>query len=258
MRREQGLAATCALWGAIQDAGFLARNTETLDALQNRMGGKALQATEALDALEGLMLSGRSGEGVLDYEWRALKRFLPSANSPKFSEIAALSPDAADGGGQSSEIQALLDTMSDEELLPIFMDMLRTEVAEILRISPDKLEADTSLYDIGLDSLMGVELMLAIENRFGQSLPTMSLADNHTLSKLAALLLKQMRQSGGIGNAGGTGGDGTSGEIESPAQDAALQSQAHHLARQHAADITTEQIEEILSTIEPASKGEQR
>lgn len=38
-RRAQGQAATAVLWGAIDDVGFLARNSQIKDALQSRMGG---------------------------------------------------------------------------------------------------------------------------------------------------------------------------------------------------------------------------
>ena len=237
MRRAQGLAATSVLWGAIEDAGFLARNTATLEALQKRMGGLALHSQQALAALECLIANNRSGEGVLDYEWKAMRRFLPSAGSPKFSEIAASAPDTRESGAQSEDIQALLAERTDDELLPIFVDQLRAEVAEILRIPADKLDPETSLYDVGLDSLMGVELMLAIESRFGKSLPTMSLADNHTLTKLAALLLKHLRSAE------------QGGQVAEEAPGSTLETQARQLAQQHDATFSAEETEIILNEL---------
>ncbi len=88
MRRAQGLPATCVRWGAIDDVGFLARNQKIKDALQSRMGGAALQSGAALDALEAMLLADRSDLGVLDLDWRALSRFLPTAATPKFAELA--------------------------------------------------------------------------------------------------------------------------------------------------------------------------
>jgi phthiocerol/phenolphthiocerol synthesis type-I polyketide synthase C len=38
---------------------------------------------------------------------------------------------------------------------------------------------------MGLDSLMGVELVLALEARFGIRLPVMALSQSPTISKLA-------------------------------------------------------------------------
>src|SRR3546814_3354298 len=78
-RRAEGLPATCVRWGAIDDVGYLARNKKIKDALQSRMGGAALASEAALQALESMLLADASGLGVLELDWRALRRFLPSA-----------------------------------------------------------------------------------------------------------------------------------------------------------------------------------
>jgi len=87
-RRAMGLPATSICWGAIEDVGFLARNKEIKEALKSRMGGSALNSALALETLENLLNTNRSGIGVMELDWRALSRFLPSAKTPKFSEIA--------------------------------------------------------------------------------------------------------------------------------------------------------------------------
>ena len=71
--------------------------------------------------------------------------------------------------------------------------MLKAEIGEILRVSPDKIEATRSVYDMGLDSLMGVELVVALENRFGIRLPVMALSESPTPAKLAERLVLLMR-----------------------------------------------------------------
>ncbi|MDL5448120.1 KR domain-containing protein, partial [Escherichia coli] len=48
MRRAAGLAGTFMAWGPIEDVGFLARNAETRDALQSRIGGASITSDEAL------------------------------------------------------------------------------------------------------------------------------------------------------------------------------------------------------------------
>jgi hypothetical protein len=46
---------------------------------------------------------------------------------------------------------------------------------------------------MGLDSLMGVELAVAVESRFGTRLPMMALSDSPTISKLATWIMEQLR-----------------------------------------------------------------
>jgi phthiocerol/phenolphthiocerol synthesis type-I polyketide synthase C len=87
-RRGIGLCATCVGWGPIDDVGFLARNEKTKEALESRMGGSAINSAIALDALEGMLLADRSGLAVLELDWHALSRLLPTPASPKFRELA--------------------------------------------------------------------------------------------------------------------------------------------------------------------------
>lgn len=195
-RRAQGLPATCVRWGAIDDVGYLARNKKVKDALQSRMGGAALASESALQALEAMLLADASDLAVLELDWRALRRFLPSAGTPKFSLLARRASDTGEDDGSAHDIAQLLATLDDDALQPLFVDMLKAEVGEILRVPADKIDADVSVYDMGLDSLMGVELVVALEGRFGIRLPVMALNESPTLTKLAARLVQLLRNEG--------------------------------------------------------------
>ncbi|SAI05805.1 polyketide synthase [Bordetella ansorpii] len=192
-RVSQGLPATCVRWGAIDDVGYLARNKKVKDALQGRMGGTALSSDLALRVLEDMLLSNTPDLGVLELDWRALARFLPSAGSPKFSWIArrASTGEADDAG--SPDIANMLATLDDDALHHAFIDMLKSEVGEILRVPVDKIDPQRSIYDMGLDSLMGVELIVAVENRFGIRLPVMALNESPTTARLASKLIELLR-----------------------------------------------------------------
>lgn len=192
-RQAVGLPVTCIGWGAIDDVGFLARNTEIKEALTSRMGGAALNSAVALAALESLLLANCSGLGVLKLDWKALSRFLPRADTPKFSELARLSSDGAAREETGPDIQRLLADLSESEIQAMVAGMLKQEVGEVLRIAPEKIREDRLLHDMGLDSLMGVELAVALESRFGVKLPIMALSDSPTITKLAQRLVLQLR-----------------------------------------------------------------
>jgi len=195
-RRAHGLCATAVGWGPIADCGFLARNEKLRDTLESRLGGPALKSEVALDVLEDMLLSDRSGMAALEFEWQALSRVLPSAGSPKFSELAR--QHAASGGGdddQSQDIRRLLAELTDDELLVVIGDMLRSEIGEILRIAPEKIDPSRSLFEMGLDSLMGVELAVALDARFGIRLPVLALSQSPTITRLAERLLLQLRET---------------------------------------------------------------
>jgi len=191
-RRAARLPALCVRWGAIDDAGYLARNTQIKEALQNRMGGAAIPSAVALEALEELVLADRSGLGVMELDWRALSRFLPTARSPKFSDLAQNVDDIAAAEDSSGDLRRMVATLPAQALEAAVADMLKKEVGDILRIAPDKIDEHRSLYDMGFDSLMGVELTTAVEARFTVRLPVMAISESPTVAKLSARILAQL------------------------------------------------------------------
>jgi phthiocerol/phenolphthiocerol synthesis type-I polyketide synthase C len=235
VRRAQGLPATAVRWGAIDDVGFLARNLHIKEALQSRMGGAALQSSAALDALEAMLLADRSDLGVLDLDWRALSRFLPTAATPKFAELARAGGDSEteEEGGQ--DLRRLLMELPDDELQTTVVDLLKVEIGEILRIAPDKIDATLSVQSMGLDSLMGVELVVAVESRFGARLPVMALSDSPTVAKLAGWIITQLRG----GEAATPGSSSTD----------AVMAQIERVVTQHAAEVQDSDIEHLAANI---------
>ena len=192
-RRAMGLTATCMLWGAIDDAGFLARNKQVKEDLQRRMGGQALSSTLALEHLESAIIHNRTNEGVLDLDFSALSKFLPNAQSPRFSDLARFSIHREQNDQSTEDISQLLAAFDDTTLALTFIEMVKHELAKILRIAPDKIDASKSTYDLGLDSLMGVELVVALEARFGVRLSVMAISENPSIEKLAYRLLEILR-----------------------------------------------------------------
>jgi len=157
--------------------------------------------------------------GVLELDWKALKRFLPSSASPKFSALGSAGADVTADNDASQDVRRLLTTLSADELSAAFIDMLKKLVGEILRTAPAKIDEHRSLYDMGLDSLMGVELSTAIEARFSARLPVMALSENPTIARLSAQIISQLN--------GTNGANGNAAQVEKV-------DQARHIATQHA------------------------
>nr|WP_298523237.1 type I polyketide synthase [uncultured Halomonas sp.] len=191
-RRAQGRPATCVGWGAIEDVGFLARNTQTRDALVERLGGQALNSTEALSVLEQMLLNDTPFLGVLELDWHAIARFLPTADAPRYAEIARSAGDQQATKGDM-DFRALLDELEPEELHAALLTLLRKELAKILLTEEDKIDPQRSIYDLGFDSLMGVELVTALEARLGLQIPVMVLSEASTLARFADYLMRKLQ-----------------------------------------------------------------
>jgi NADPH:quinone reductase-like Zn-dependent oxidoreductase/NAD(P)-dependent dehydrogenase (short-subunit alcohol dehydrogenase family) len=200
MRRKAGLPATCVRWGPIDDVGFLARNSQIKEALQSRMGGSAVSAATAMNVLEKMLLADQSGLAVMELDWRALSRFLPAAQAQKYRELAAHAPQDEYQAEAVDDIRQMLAGLQGAALHGAVINLLKREVAEILRLAPEKIDVNRSLYDIGMDSLMGMELMLALENSFGVHLPVMALAESPTLTRLTERVVETLQGEGTAGN----------------------------------------------------------
>lgn len=230
-RRAQGLAATAVLWGAIDDVGFLARNEQIKDALQSRMGGAALRAEVALSHLEQMLLNGDDGTGVLELEWKALSRFLPSAASPRFLELVRAHGGDQEDDNDAEDIQRMLVELDDDQLLERFAELLKHEVCEILRLPASRLDAQRPLQELGLDSLMSVELIVALEERFGVRLPVMELSESSSIDKLSVRILSLLR------------GEASANESSAPA------AMAENVLARHGTHMTQEQVAELTESV---------
>jgi len=183
-RHSLGLPALVPSLGPISDAGFLHRNEAVKEALQSRIGGTSLTSEQVFVMLEKLLASDRHGAAVVDFDWAAVQRFMPAASAPKFDELRRLLEEAG-GVEHAEDIHQLIAGLAAEDVQALVVDMLVSEVSLILRLPHEKLPLDRSVFDLGMDSLMGMELVMAIESRFGIKLPVMALTEGPTVVRLA-------------------------------------------------------------------------
>jgi len=189
-RRSKGLPAHYAAWGAISDVGYLARNEETKEALQSRLGGEALSSDQALTMLGKLVLSDKVGAAVIDLDWGVIQRIMPAANSAKYEELKRLVKSS--DSDQHEDIQTLIANLSHAEVQELVVDLLLDEIEHILRLPREKLDIEQSVFDLGMDSLMGMELVLAIEERFAVKLPVMALTEGANIQRIAERITEQL------------------------------------------------------------------
>lgn len=238
LRRKEGLAATCVAWGVINDAGYLARNTELRDALLARVGGVGVPAATALDLLEAMIGGGGSGLAISDFDWNALQRLLPSEKSSRFS---ALRRRASQRGSQVTSgvsISALVSGMSREEAEDLVTDLVTDEISQILRLPKGQIHPERSLYELGLDSLMGLELMVGLERRIGVAMPGAELLNERTVQGIVRRLLVHL----------GMDGDGTEKSHDGNGEDG-LRRTLEGIASVHGVPVTGGEIDSWIEAI---------
>jgi acyl transferase domain-containing protein/NADPH:quinone reductase-like Zn-dependent oxidoreductase/NADP-dependent 3-hydroxy acid dehydrogenase YdfG/acyl carrier protein len=183
-RRADGRPALAVAWGPIEDTGYLAERPETRDALARRLGAKPVPAAQALAALPALAASGLAAVAFADTSWNEARRFLPILATPLFAEIRA---DAGASPGDDSLLERLAG-LGAEEALALIKTAVAEEAASILRLPAAGIDPLRPLSEMGMDSLMAVELRLALESRLRIDLPLMSLAEGTSVASIATRL----------------------------------------------------------------------
>ena len=242
-RRARGLPVTCISWGPIGDAGYLARNDRVREALVGRIGGRALRADEALRALDGLLAVDSPPLGLLELDWNVLSRFLPQARSPKFSELARRGGTCASAEEPVRDLRGLLAQLSEEELLPAVTNAVRAEISQILRIAPERIETTAPLTELGMDSLMAVELATSLESQMGIEISALSLGDAATIERIAARVARQLRPAADQPD-GSAGGDGD------------LAEQVRQVAARHAGEVSVAVVTELGAELQSAAPAQ--
>ena len=194
-RRNIGLPALAVAWGAIADAGVLARDTETAKKLARATGVVGIPARDALNQL-GVMLTQHSGEATryfADITPGGAMRDMKLLSTPAFAPaFGARGP--ADIG-EEVDLMTLIEGLSDIEARTKVAELLALEVGRILRLSAGELDIHRPLTELGMDSLMGLELRMDIEKRFGVELPLVAITSVTNLLDLAGRLISNLRPS---------------------------------------------------------------
>jgi len=204
-RRAQGLPCLTVNWGAIADAGYVAQNAEVGEHLE-RIGLKPLPSGQALRVLGELLQVEAVQTTVAPMDWQRWCPVHPAGASPRLSHLVdsfAVSKEAGDApagsrpkGDRTNEedsLQNLLLAASPTERQQLLESRLREQVARVLGTSPAKLDSSKSLTNLGLDSLMAVELSNRINNlQLGVTIGSMKLLEGHSITQLATILLTAM------------------------------------------------------------------
>ncbi|MFG1239332.1 type I polyketide synthase [Xanthobacter autotrophicus DSM 597] len=193
-RRARGLPGLAVAWGAISDAGVIAKDQDLGQRLTRATGVAGIASAEALGFLGRLMAQGDAADVVNVYAQvnrTAIASQLPVLRTPTFPRLFSTTADGAAGSGE--DLMEQLAGLGDVEARALMRDVLGREVAGILRLAPEAVTGTAALSELGMDSLMALELRLTLEKKFGFELPLLSIGSGRTLDDLAAVALSSLR-----------------------------------------------------------------
>lgn len=190
-RKSLGLPALAIAWDAIMDTGYLARNESLREAFKKRLGINGITTEQAFMGLEMALENSFEDTIFMNANWSAIRKLLPIMAAPMYANVIHGLEDNEEMGG-TADLKELIKGLSREEVHVLISGLLGDEVAKILQLSRDKVEYNRPLQELGVDSLMAMELVAAIESRFSITIPVMALTDNITVDSLAVRITRMV------------------------------------------------------------------
>ncbi len=188
-RDGAGRPALAVAWAGISDVGYVARRglRESLTGL----GLLFLSPEQVLEALRELLGLPDVVVGVGGVDWGRLSAMLPLAKSPR---LADLLPPLIEGTEyRRDEFVRILSESAPEDARRLVEETLAKIVAGILQSSPDRLDRSRPLNDVGMDSLMTVELLATTSEQFQCDIPLAELVNSAlTIEAVAQLILARL------------------------------------------------------------------
>ncbi|SCL23206.1 Acyl transferase domain-containing protein [Micromonospora pallida] len=205
-RRARGLAATSVAWGPWADGGMAARLDDRQRQRLAAQGFRALPADEATDAL-GRVLDARTTQaGVFAVDWPthlrgygdrppALLARLRRAETPPAASSTDQNPTDLDptGQGPTGGARERIEDAHPTERRQLLQEYVQRVAVTILGLpSAQPVNPQQPLRELGLDSLMAVELRNALGVFAGRHLPSTLAFDHPTVTRLTDYLLREL------------------------------------------------------------------
>ena len=161
----------------------------------DRRGVQSLAPADALAGMAELTVASAAHGIVARIDWA---RFLPVYQlQRKRSLLAQLErevPETAAAPTPSGVTRFVeeLTVAPIEQRKKLVLEYLRDAVAEVTRIDPAEIRYDKGFFDLGMDSLMAVELHGRLERGLGKQLPVTLAMDHPRLADAAEYLLRDV------------------------------------------------------------------
>ncbi|BBB02255.1 putative modular polyketide synthase [Actinacidiphila reveromycinica] len=198
-RRARGLAGTSVAWGLWGGGGM---GEGPAGAALQRLGVAEMEPGCAVEALARVVDAGEGVVTVADVEW---ERFVPVFTLRRPSPLLGALPEAqralaaleavpvGEAGPVGGELAGRLAGLGRSAQEQVLTDLVRSRAAVVLgHGSPAAVEAGRAFKDLGVDSLIAVELRNRLAAETGLVLPSTLVFDYPSAQAVASYLREQL------------------------------------------------------------------
>ncbi|HKP59933.1 MAG TPA: SDR family NAD(P)-dependent oxidoreductase, partial [Polyangiales bacterium] len=198
-RRNRGLAAMSLGWGPWQSsgAGLTGRLKPSDLARMARAGVSLLSAAEGHALLDAALSHDEPQLVPIRLDLGTLQRQFEQAGTLPSLWRALLRPGlrrvSASQNAEASALRARLSVLPESERFAAILELVQAEVATVLGLrSPSAVGADQKLLELGLDSLLALEIRNRLSALSGTKLPATLVFDRPTPAAIATFISQML------------------------------------------------------------------
>ena len=183
-RRSEGLSCLSVNWGPVASPGMA---TEQRVRVLEKNGLKTITADQALERLERLLSSETAQCAILSADWEKFASSYEARTGGKLLSELAVSKKRK----RRTNLLEKLDSMEPDRRAEAIRRHLDSEIRRITESTKAELDdLDRGFFDLGMDSLMIVELVRDLGAEFNDDIPAAITFELSTPARLADHLLK--------------------------------------------------------------------
>jgi acyl transferase domain-containing protein/NADP-dependent 3-hydroxy acid dehydrogenase YdfG/acyl carrier protein len=192
LRRRRGLPASVIQWGVLGQTGIVARDANVARHLA-QMGITAVNVNDALLALGEVIDADLPSLTVAEADWSRFAAALPPLAGER--RLALLTAGDVATSTHPAQVIELFTGLAEEARQERVETTLATIVAGVMGMTEPTFAMSQPLRDLGMDSIMGLEIGTAIEKTLGLRLSAVELAAGPSIEQLARIILVRLAES---------------------------------------------------------------
>lgn len=207
-RRARGLAASVMWIGMLVDIGYIARMGRQLEDYLKKQFYRPLAEPDFHQLFAEAVLAGRPGSSENSDIIFGINQFVDSADAisrplwysnPRFSHLIVqekVSEEVSQTSSTIAEARQKLETSETEEAATeAVQQLLVTKVEAMMQLPPQSINANSSLLDLGCDSLLAVELRTWMLKEVNVDVPILKILGQDSVASICADVARKFLQA---------------------------------------------------------------
>ena len=188
-RRSNGLPGLALNWGAWSEVGMAAELGERSDARRAKYGAGTIAPEHGLNVFDTLLSRDCARMGIMPMNWRDYFSAADRAYPPLLERMAQESKATTRTAAPAAEFLEQLEDAPASARAELVSNFVRNTIRRVIGLDPTApLDPHQGLTEIGMDSLMAVEMRNALQVALGASLPSTVTLEYPTIATLTSFI----------------------------------------------------------------------